>query len=64
MIRGLKVVDVVKVKGGLAGMLVGIDPDTYEPYLTKGNGVSVLCFLDFEVIVCGMMVSSLQSHGM
>jgi len=48
----------MKVKGTLVGMLVEIDPDTHGPYLTKENGVSVLC-LEILKALCGMMVSSL-----
>jgi len=50
--------DIMKVKGSMADMLVEIDPDTYGPYLTKENGVSVL-YLEILKTLYGMMVSSL-----
>ena len=48
----------MKVKGRLADMLVEIDPDTYLPFLTKENGISVL-YLEILKALYGMLVSSL-----
>jgi len=42
-------------------MLVEIDHETREPYLTKENGVMVPCFQILKAL-CGMMVSSLLFH--
>ena len=50
--------DIMKVKGRLADMLVEIDPETYLPFLTKENGISVL-YLEILKALYGMLVSSL-----
>jgi len=50
----------MKVKGSFAvcSWRLPSDPDTYGPYLTKEDGVSVL-YLEILKALYGMMVSSL-----